>query len=685
MLRTPGHWLTPVAIFATAAGLLAAGGCRESAPDDVVIGERTTEALVFIKTRATETLNRNWAESNLYKLQPITPDGLVTPITAFEGASISDPVVSFDGERILFSMRPPGGNDRNIYEIFADGSGLRQVTSGGGHDFDPLYLPDGRILFTSSRAGEMDEYNHARTEHLFVCDETGAAMERISFNQSDDFDPTLLPDGRIMYTRWDHFGTFNRFPLFFTNPDGTGTFHMFGPHNRNFFHAQPTADGRLVAIESTRINMDSGPLAILKLEEGPADPVQESSDMHWDVLTTQVNNDGAPWAYGAFKYPMPISSSRYVASYTLPAASGGETDYGLYTFGLRQEGLGTAEDPAHLELVDMTFLYNDPDWQELDAQLLAPREKPPVIEDTVDRSQTTGVFLAQDVFNRGTRDGQERPIKGQDPIDRIAVIASRPTRIGEPNDFSANEFEKRALLGFAPVQPDGSFKIRVPADTPITFATLDEHDRGFVVKRTWLYVRPGEEFTQCVGCHEDRSRGGPQATNLAPLAASLEASDLGMDPSDFQVINFRDDIAPIIEANCVSCHQPEIVIRDETFFPDPREGDDGLNASFPDTIPPAGNLDLRLVLPDPEDVVDMMNANFPIGYLNLSGEAMEIHGGSNGNVVVPAFPRRSRLIDYVMGLGTRQALGAHPESGRTLTDEEKDLFNLWVLLGAQYR
>ena len=154
------------ALAATVILPLTLSGCLDSAPDDVIQQETTTDALVFVKTQDEESLNRTWAPANLYKLSPIAPDGVVTPITNFTGAAISDPAVSFDGKKILFSMRPSGGGNRNIYEINADGTGLRQVTSGGGHDFDPLYLPDGRILFTSSRDGEMDEYNHARSEDV---------------------------------------------------------------------------------------------------------------------------------------------------------------------------------------------------------------------------------------------------------------------------------------------------------------------------------------------------------------------------------------------------------------------------------------------------------------------------------------------------------------------------------------
>ena len=646
-------------------------GCRDSAPDDVIVQEETTAALVFVKTLGEETLNRSWAEGNLYKLSPIAPDGVVTPITNFIGASISDPCVSFDGERILFSMRQQGATNRNIYEINADGTGLRQVTSGGGHDFDPVYLPDGRIMFTSSRHGGMDEYNHSPAEVLYICDDDGSQIRRVSFNMSDDFDPTLMPDGQIVYTRWEHFGTFNRFPLFFSNPDGAKAFHKFGPHNRNFFHVQPTPDGRLIAIESTRVNEDAGPLAVLKLEMGPADPAAANPSTNWNVLTPQVNNDGPPWAYGTFKYPFPLGGNKYVASYTLPAAQESDVDYGIYTFTLNQAGAGTTQDPATITIDDLTFLYNDPGWNEYDAQLLAPRAKPPVIAPVGDPALDSGVFTASDVFNRSTIDGQEVPIKGVDSIDEIAVIVGIPTTQGEPNDFSANQFEKRALLGFAPVYSDGSFRIEVPADVPISFASLDNLRRGMVVKRTWIYVGRGEEVDECTGCHKDRGLAGNEGiTNPNPFARTQPASDLNVSPQNYTYINYRDDIGPIVDTKCVTCHFPTYVQRDTMFPPDTT------TYTVIDTIPPPGGLDLTAVL----DTTMVTNMVFPRAYINLSGEAEM----GPRQVVTPAFPRRSVLIDYVLGVGEAAGQGPHPSS-TVLTPAEKELFNFWVLLGAQYR
>ena len=649
--------------------MLGAAGCRDSAPDDIITQEDTTEAIIFVKTDGEETLNRSRANGNLFILSPIAPDGIVTPLTNFVGATISDPCVSFDGKKVLFSMRPQSSNDHNIYEIAADGSGLRQVTSGGGDDFDPLYLPNGKIMFTSSRHGGMDEYNRAPAEVMYTCDYDGSNLTQRSFNMSDDFDPILLTDGKVAYTRWEHFGTFNRFPLFVCNPDGTHAFHKYGPHNRNFFHPQLMPDGRVIAIESTMVNEDSGPLAVLKLEAGPADPVRNDASEHWDVLTTQVNNDGAPWPHGVFKYPFALGGNKFVASYTLPAAEEQDVDYGLYTFTLTQTGAGTDEDPATISVENLTFLYNDPDWNEYDAQLLAPHDPPPVVAPEGDGVSDFGIFTAGDVFNRSDADGQEMPVKGVNEINEIAIFAGIPTERGEPNDFSANEFEKRALLGYAPVYPDGSFKIKVPANVPITFATVDSLRRAIVTKRTWIYVQPGEEANECIGCHQERGDFASHITNPTPIARSMEPSDVNVRPADYTYINYRDNIAPIVASKCVSCHFPTYVERDTLMS-------DNMLVTVIDTISPPGLLDLTAV----PDTTGRMMQIFPRAYINLSGESET----SLRQAVQPVFPRRSPLIDYIHGVGEAAAMGPHP-AANPLTAEERELFTLWVNLGAQYR
>ncbi len=255
--------------------LLLAAACRESAPDDLIQHEETTDALVFVKTDGEETLNRTWADGNLYKLSPIAPDGVVTPITNFTGASHLRPV------RVVRRQEDPvlDARSRHVESQHLRDRRRRHRAAPGHERRRPRLRPalparrphpvhqlarrrDGRVQPRAGRAPVHVQRGRQRTS-------SASASTRATTSI-----PSCLPDGRIVYTRWEHFGTMNRFPLFFTNPDGTGTFHLYGPHGRNFFHAQadcPTA----ASSRSSRpmIEEDAGPIAVLKLEQGPADPV----------------------------------------------------------------------------------------------------------------------------------------------------------------------------------------------------------------------------------------------------------------------------------------------------------------------------------------------------------------------------------------------------------------------------
>jgi Hydrazine synthase alpha subunit middle domain/WD40-like Beta Propeller Repeat len=652
--------MTRYAPILVAGGLLA--GCNGSAPNDLLGGEQTTQALVFVKAVAEESLNRTRSESNLYILSPISPDGEVRPLTAFTSASIYDPCVSFDGKKVLFSMAPEPGQPRNIWEINTNGSGLRKITGRDargrdGDDFDPLYLPDGRIVFTSNRPGYLDEYNRSPAEVLHVCNADGSAIEQISYNMSDDFDPFLLPDGTIAYTRWDHHGTMNRFPLFSTRPDGSGTFHLFGPHNLNFFHTATVPDGRLIAVISNEVNGDAGRLALCRLEGTHGDPLQPGQ---MATLTPDIDLR-PPYTRGAFKYPNWIGENRFVISYSLPYGSdqpGMEeegADFGLYTFEVIPGG------PDGETISNLTFLYNDPLTQEYDAQLVAPHDRPPVVPTQIDPSQSTGVFAVTSIYRRQTGDGQERPPVGS--VSQVMVIEAIPTFPGDGMGISTTEFERKRILGVAPVEADGSFHIRVPANTPISFNVLDDMGRSFVTKRNWIYARPGESFTKCNGCHADRGQPGSDQT----LALARAATDLETPVGLREVINFRDVLEPIVASKCMPCHQPTF----QTVYRD--------SVAVIDTIAAPAMLDLRMdALRD-----TMQNVDFPRAYLSLAG-GQAVNFVDTG-VTVPGFSRRSRLIDWVLGVGSRAGQPAHPEGGQALTAEEKRKFTVWVDLGAQYR
>ena len=162
-------------------------------------------------------------------------------------------------------------------------------------------------------------------------------------------------------------------------------------------------------------------------------------------------------------------------------------------------------------------------------------------------------------------------------------------------------------------------------------------------------------------------------TNPNPIAASMPATDLNLPPDQWTIINYENDIAPIVETKCSGCHYTSYF--QSTYY----DSVAGQTVTVPDSVAAPAGLDLSDILETPE----MGMGTFPRGYINLSGEPMP----GVPNTVDPAFPRRSVLIDAVLGLGTRAAAGPHPDPGspEELTANEKQLFNLWVLLGAQYK
>ena len=256
----------------TLLGMTILAGCQ-SAPEDLA----QTDSIIFVKSTSNRFLNTNFISnqttSNLFMLSPISPNGTLTNLTNLtgEGAAVADPDISYDGLRVIFSMRTDRNGNWHLYEMNVDGSGIRQLTSGDSDNCDPTYLPDGRIMFSSNRTFYRDEYERRPVEVLHIMTADGSSIERVSFNMSDDFDPIVLRDGRIAWTRWEHHGTQNRFPLFFTHPDGSSTFLHFGSHNRNFWHARELEDGRLVAIMSNRVQVDRGALVIIDAENQSGD------------------------------------------------------------------------------------------------------------------------------------------------------------------------------------------------------------------------------------------------------------------------------------------------------------------------------------------------------------------------------------------------------------------------------
>ena len=264
---------------------------------------------------------------------------------------VSDPEVSYDGKMILFSMKGPNDSTWNIWEYDLAAKTLRRIiqdnaTANQGDDVDPAYLPDGRIIFTSNRQQKsvqtlgykyVDEYERETTTVLHTMNADGTAIEQISFNQSHDRNPTVLADGHILYSRWDHVGQRNQFSIFRSSLDGTGMFIHYGAHSRvvSYLHPREMPDGRLMsdAMPLSRTN-EGGALLIIDAnnfseidQSGPGTPpgmVAQSQASFADVdFGAMVSNTGR------FTTPYPLwdGTPRALVSFT----PGGRTEMTMQT------------------------------------------------------------------------------------------------------------------------------------------------------------------------------------------------------------------------------------------------------------------------------------------------------------------------------------------------------------------
>src|SRR4051812_28802276 len=142
---------------------------------------------------------------NLYALVPARPDGKLTRLTHLKTGSVFKPAPSFDGKKVLFAMRRDGEDWFHLYEVNVDGTNLRQLTDGPFNDFAGVYLPDGRVVFCSDRTGYLEEYHEERTETLFVMNGDGTGIRQLTFMPGTYFEPSVLQDGRILFSFWDAF------------------------------------------------------------------------------------------------------------------------------------------------------------------------------------------------------------------------------------------------------------------------------------------------------------------------------------------------------------------------------------------------------------------------------------------------------------------------------------------------
>jgi len=462
--------------------------------------------------------------------------------------------VSFDGSRLLFSLRRNRQDDYHLYEIGTDGSGLEQLTFGSRlADIDPIYLPDGRILFSSSREPKYCMCNRHIMCNLFTMEADGSNIQQIGHSTLFEGHSSLLPDGRVLYDRWEYvdrnFGDAQG--LWTCNPDGTNHAIYYG-NNTNSPGA--VLDARAVPGTQTVVATFSschdrpwGAVAVVdrrRAIDGPAAVVHI-----WPASAIDLVGKGNYDTYKAvepkYEDPCPLYDT------TAPETAG------KYFICVRTLGRGEQTGIFLIDTFGNEVLIHTEVPGCFDPLPLAPRPRPPVIPSRVDLTRRVGYLYVADVY-QGT--GMSRVARGT--VKYLRVVESPEKRFWtqpawnggtgqQAPGMAYDDFNNKCILGRVPVEADGSAYFAVPAERFVYFQLLDE--RGMMVQsmRSGTIVRPGETIG-CVGCHEQRRASVPPTHDRLALQRPPRRLEPWYGPP--RNFNYLAEVQPVFDRHCLSCH-----------------------------------------------------------------------------------------------------------------------------------
>jgi len=460
-----------------------------------------------------------------------------------EDGVFRDPDVSYDGKRILFSWKKSArGDDYHLYEMDVQTRNVRQLTSGLGFaDYEGIYLPNGDIMFSSTRCIQNVDCWHVSVCNMYLMNKDGKYMRRIGYDQVHTNYPQVHPtSGLITYTRWEYNdrGQIYPQPLFRMYPNGAQQTEFYG--NNSYFpttilHARGIpGTGKVLAVLSGHHTHQRGKLAIIDPSKGRQEtsgvtlvaPVQE---LHGTIKIDRYGQGGDQW-----QYPYPLDEDNYLVTFR----PDGEKRFGIYFMNKNGVRALLASDPA--------VSCNQP-------IPLVPRPVPPQPVYPTDWRQKTGGFVIQDVYHgpglKGIARGTVKKIRVV-ALDFMATDIGRKHGPSTISDLAA--WDVKVVLGEAPVYEDGSAAFEVPARTPVYFQAIDAQGHVVQTMRSWSTLMPGEVFS-CVGCHEHKNETGVTKPAVMALAAGIKPLEPFYDITG-KGFSFPKMIQPILDAKCVRCH-----------------------------------------------------------------------------------------------------------------------------------
>ena len=531
-----------------------------------------------------------------------------------DGAYLS-PDLSFDGKKILFAYTEAEGyrpavlapEDRNglynysglqcsftdknawhVYSVDVDGSDLKQLTDGVFNDFDPCWLPNGKVAFISDRRGGFGRCHMTAnggapwfTYTLHRMNDDGSQMERLSHHETCEWQPSVMHDGNLVYTRWDYVdrGFIQAHHPWTTTPDGRNAIALHGNYPKDWrdrpcmemdIRAIPGSQS-LVATAAAHHGQTYGSIVMVN-------PMTEDNDAMSPVKLITPDERFPETEYGyycreaSYSTPWPLSENYYLCVFGYPEPeeydrppSGSDSkktveNYGIYLL----DAFGNIE-----------LIYRDPKISCLSPIPLKVRPTPPVVPDIV---QPYVVDLNQKRLNLDRPEQVDATTREED-IHEPAVVSimnvyesrrdwpedvkikslriiqvlpkSNPGR-NNPAIGYGTEKNARVVLGTVPVEADGSVNFYLRPYILVFFQALDEKGRAIQSMRSGVYTAPKENLS-CIGCHENRHSAPP--VQRTTMAMKRKPSHIKPEVEGSNPFSYVRLVQPVLDKNCVSCHR----------------------------------------------------------------------------------------------------------------------------------
>jgi formylglycine-generating enzyme required for sulfatase activity len=513
------------------------------------------DKLLLVKRKANQLcLPHNWeSNSTLPKtghddsievLSPVRTEGQLSTLFKPQGGRfVGDVDLNFHADKMLFSM--PGKHNRwQVCEVRADGTGLRELT-GEQPDvdsYDACYLPDGRIMFTSTACfiGVPCVYGGSHVATLYIMDGNGRKIRQLCFDQEHDWCPAVLNNGRVLYSRWEYSDTphSNTRLLFHMNPDGTEQMEYYKSNSywpNSIFYARPVPGHPTKVIGVIGGHHDHPRMGELVLFD-PALGRREAEGAvqripGYGIKVQPIIRDGlTSGSWPKFLHPYPLNEKYFLVS-CKPTP---QSHWGIYL----------------VDVFDNFVLIKEmPDYALLEPVPFRKTPVPPVVPDKVDLTKKDAVVYIPDIYvGKGLKGVPRGAVKSLRVFTYHFAYQNMGGLLGVVG--MDGPWDIKRVVGTAPVHEDGSAYFRIPANMPVSLQPLDSEGKALQLMRSWMTAMPGE-VVSCSGCHEPQNHAPIVRRTLAQAGPPAEITPWR---GPLRGFSYAREVQPVIDKQCVACH-----------------------------------------------------------------------------------------------------------------------------------